>query len=56
MVILQLNFAKYEKAGRFSYRMLPPGKVQVPGFSNEDTYKDVLMKGAKGCNISATSI
>ena len=53
MVILQLNFAKYEKAGRFSYRMLPPGKVQVPGFSNEDTYKDVLMKGAKGLGISA---
>ena len=33
--------------------MLPPGKVQVPGFSNEDTYKDVLMKGAKGLGISA---
>lgn len=49
--LLQLNFAKYMRSGRFSYKMMPPGKVQVPGFSNEDTHKDVITKGAKGLGV-----
>ena len=31
--------------------MMPPGKVQVPGFSNADTHQDVITKGAKGLGI-----
>ncbi len=31
--------------------MLPPGKVQVAGFSNEDTHLDVITKGAKGLEL-----
>lgn len=34
--------------------MVPPGKVQVPGFHNNDTYIDVVTKGARGLDIDAT--
>ena len=40
------------RAGRFSYKMVPPGRVQIPGFSNDDTYKRVICKGAKGLEIT----
>ena len=32
--------------------MIPPGKVQVPGFSNDDQYLEVVAKGAKGLGIT----
>ena len=53
MYLLQLNFAKYERSGRFS-EMIPPGKVQVPGFSNDDQYLEVVAKGAKGLGIATS--
>ena len=28
--------------------MVPPGKVQIPGFTDKDTHKEVIMKGAQG--------
>ena len=52
--LIQLNFAKYERSGRFSYRMIPLGKVQVPGFSNNDQYLEVVAKGAKGLGIATS--
>ena len=52
LVFVQLNFAKYERSGRFSYKMVPPGKVQVPGFSNSDSYNEVVSKGAKGLGVT----
>ena len=30
---------------------MPPGKVNVPGFSSTDTHHDVITKGAKGLGI-----
>ena len=35
--------------------MVPPGQVQIPGFSNDDTYKQVIIKGAKGLEITNSS-
>ena len=32
--------------------MIPPGKVQVPGFSNDDQYLEVVAKGAKGLGLT----
>ena len=32
--------------------MMPPGKIQVPGFCNDDNYNDVVRKGAKGMSIT----
>ena len=55
MFFLQLNFAKYKRSGKFGYKMVPPGKVQVPGFCNLDLYQDVIVKGAKGLGITAPS-
>ena len=52
--LIQLNFAKYERSGRFSYKMIPPGKVQVPGFSNNNQYLEVVAKGAKGLGITTS--
>jgi len=51
--ISQLNFAKYERAGKFGYGMVPPGKVQVPGFCSSDLYQEVIAKGAQGLGITA---
>ena len=34
--------------------MIPPRKVQVPGFSNADTHKEVIIKGANGLGIEAS--
>ena len=33
--------------------MVAPGKVQISGFSDTDTYTEVVTKGAKGLNINA---
>jgi len=33
--------------------MVPPGKVQIPGFTDKDTHKEVIMEGAKGCVINS---
>ena len=52
---LQLNFAKYKQSGKFGYKMIPPGKVQVPGFCNSDLYQDVIANGAKGLRISVSN-
>ena len=35
--------------------MVPPGKVQVPGFCNSDLYQDVITKGAKGLGITVSN-
>ena len=51
---MQLNFAKYERSGRFAYKIVPPGKVQVPGFSNDNQYLEVVAKGAKGLGLTAS--
>ena len=53
--LIQLNFAKYERSGQFSYKMIPPGKVQVPGFSNNDQHLEVVPKGPKGLGITTSS-
>ena len=50
---MQLNFAQYRRAGRFGYQMMPPGRIQISGFSDADTYLDVIKKGAKGLNVTA---
>lgn len=55
MYMLQLNFAKYERSGRFGYKMVPPGKIQVPGFANSDTYQEVTAKGARGLGLRTSS-
>ena len=33
--------------------MVPPGKVQIPGSTDKDTHKEVIMKGAKGLGIDS---
>lgn len=43
---MQLIFCRYRRAG-FSFVCSTP-KVQVPGFTDEDTYKEVVQKGAQG--------
>ncbi len=48
----QLNFATFKRGGRFSFRMLPPGKVQIPGFADDDSHVDVIDKAAKGLGIN----
>ena len=50
LYISYINFAKY---CLFSYKMTPPGKVQVPGFCNTDTYQEIIAKGAQGLGIHA---
>ena len=34
--------------------MIPPGKIQVPGFSNGNTYHEVLAKGARGLGLTTS--
>lgn len=34
--------------------MVPPGKVQVPGFKDSDSHIDVITKGAKGLGITTS--
>ena len=36
--------------GRFGYKMVPPGKV---GFTEKDSHKEVIMKGANGLGIDS---
>ena len=31
--------------------MVPPGRIQVPGFEDKDTYLDVVSKAAKGLGL-----
>ncbi len=47
-----MNFATFERS-RFSYKMLPPGKVTVPGFCDDDTHQDVIDKAVKGLDIDS---
>ena len=49
-----MNFAKYERSGQFGYKKIPPGKVQVLGFSNADTYKEVIIKGVNGLGMEVS--
>lgn len=35
--------------------MVPPGKIQVPGFANSDTYQEVTAKGAHGLGLRTSS-
>ena len=53
ILLMQLNFAQYRRAGKFGYQMMPPGRIQISGFSDADTYCDVIKKGAKGLNVTA---
>ena len=32
--------------------MVPPGKIKIPGFHNDDTHADVIEKGARGLGIT----
>ena len=34
-------------------QMMPPGRIQISGLSDADTYCDVIKKGVKGLNITA---
>ncbi len=45
---MKLNFAKYCQSGCFAFRMMAPGRISVPGFSDEDTYSKVLDRGSQG--------
>ena len=33
---------------------MPPGKIQIPGFRNTDSHRDVIVKGAKGLGVEAS--
>ena len=33
--------------------MVPPGKVQIPGFLESDSHLNVIQKGARGLGINA---
>lgn len=46
---LQLNFCRYRRAG-FSY-VRTTTNVQVPGFTDDDTYSEVVERGARGLAI-----
>lgn len=52
-LLLQFNFAQYRRIRRFGYQMGPPGKVQIPGFTDTGTHKEVIMKDAKGLSIES---
>ena len=32
--------------------MVPPGKIQIPGFTDSDSHEDVITKGSKGLGIT----
>ena len=51
--LIQLNLPSM-RAEQFSYKMIPPGKVQVPGFSNNDQYLEAVAKEAKGLGITTS--
>ena len=34
--------------------MLPPGKVQIPGFSDENSHQDVISRAARGLEINTS--
>ena len=51
-LIMQLNFAKYERSGWFGYKMVPPGKIQVLGFTSSNIYQEVITKGAHGLGLT----
>ncbi len=36
----------------FPFECLPPGKVQIPGFADDDSHVDVIEKAAKGLGIN----
>ena len=38
----------------YTYKIMPPGRVQVAGFSNVDTHLDVITKGARGLGVDIT--
>ena len=33
---------------------MPPGKIQVTGFNNSDSYSDVLRKAAEGLDVKSS--
>ena len=47
---MQLNFCRYRRAG-FSY-VRTTTNVQIPGFKDEDTYDEVVERGARGLGIT----
>lgn len=50
-IIFLLNFAEYRRSGRFGYKMVPPGRIQIPGFEGNDTYIQVISKAARGLGL-----
>lgn len=50
-IVLQLNLCRYRRA-RYSY-LRTSANIQVPGFSDCDTYSDVVARGAQGLGITA---
>ena len=49
--IIQLNFCRYRKAG-LTYRRTT-GNFQISGFSDDNTYQEVVAQGARGLKINA---
>ena len=45
--------AKYRQT-RLSYKLIPPGKIQVTGFCNSDSHSDVIRKAANGLDIKSS--
>ena len=54
-MLLQLNFAEYRRIRRFGYKKVPPGKVQIPSFTDKDTHREVIVKGAQGLGIESST-
>ena len=46
---MQLNFCRYRRAG-FSY-VRTTTNVQIPGFRDEDSYDEVVERGARGLGL-----
>ena len=51
LVLLQLNICRYRKSGLTLRKT--SGSIQVSGFTNADTYKDVIERSMKGLSISS---
>lgn len=45
--------AKYRQSW-LSYKVIPPGKIQVTGFRNSDSYSDVIRKAVEGLDIKSS--
>ena len=46
-IAIAAKFCRVRRIGRFGYKMVPPGKVQIPDFTNKNAHKEVIMQGAQ---------